>query len=241
LRQLSPQEFAEDPRSCFLASGECVFDLEQVTRRMEGCLNPLDEKDNQRLLIWWPRLEDRQYIIGVDPAGGGTGGDYSAVQVIDRQTAMQCAELQGHFPPRELARRVADLARAYNGALVVVERNNHGHAVLAHLNETERYEELFEQDGQLGWLTSAASRPAMVENLAAVMAAAPYLFHSRRLLTECRTFVRHADGTTSASGGAHDDLVLSMALALAARKAIAGRMARAQMEELAGVRVGELR
>jgi len=241
LRQLAPQEFAEDPRSCFLASGECVFDLEQVTRRMEGCLAPLEERENQRLLIWWPPQGNRQYILGVDPAGGGTGGDYSAVQVIDRQTAMQCAELQGHFPPRELARRVAELARAYNNALVVVERNNHGHAVLAYLNDTELYKELFEQDGQLGWLTSAASKPAMVENLAAVMAAAPYLFHSHRLLSECRTFVRHTDGTTSASGGAHDDLVLAIALALAARKAVAGRLARAQMEELAGVRAGDLR
>src|SRR5207253_2725276 len=110
LRGLSPQEFAEDPRSCFLASGECVFDVEQVTNRMESCLKPFEERDNQRLLIWWLRQDKRQYIIGVDPAGGGTAGDYSAVQVIDRETAMQCAELQGHFPPRELAGRVAALA-----------------------------------------------------------------------------------------------------------------------------------
>jgi len=240
LRGLSPQEFAEDPRSCFLASGECVFDLEQVTQRMEGCIKPLDERDNQRLLIWWPRQGRRQYIVGVDPAGGGTGGDYSAVQVIDRETAMQCAELHAHFPPRELARRVAELGKAYNQALVVVERNNHGHAVLAYLRETERYGHLFEQDGQLGWLTSAVSRPAMIENLAAVIASAPHLFQSRRLWGECRTFVRQANGTTSASAGAHDDLVLAMALALAGRKAVAGKMARAQMEELAGLRVREL-
>jgi len=240
LRELSPQEVAEDPRLCFLASGECVFDLELVMRRMDGCAKPLEERDNQRLQIWWPGQENRQYIVGVDPAGGGTGGDYSAVQVIDRATAMQCAELQGHFPPRELARRVAELAKAYNQALVVVERNNHGHAVLAYLCETERYKNLFEQDGQLGCLTSAVSRPAMIENLAAVIASAPHLFQSRRLWGECRTFVRQVNGTTSASAGAHDDLVLAMALALAGRKAVAGKMARAQMEELAGLRVREL-
>jgi len=182
LRGLSPQEFAEDPRSCFLASGECVFDLEQVTQRMEGCIKPLDERGQsafahlvaaagEATIYCWCRSGRRWY-----------GGDYSAVQVIDRETAMQCAELQAHFPPRELARRVVELAKAYNQALVVVERNNHGHAVLAYLCETERYKNLFEQDGQLGCLTSAVSRPAMIENLAAVIASAPHLFQSRRLL-----------------------------------------------------------
>lgn len=144
---------------------------------------------------------------------------------------MQCAELQGHYPPRELAERVADLARTYHRALVVVERNNHGHAVLAYLNETEDYKELFEQDGQLGWLTSAATRPAMVENFAAVLATAPQLFHSQRMLNECRTFVRHPDGTTAAAAGAHDDCILAMAIAFAARKALAGSLNKSKMRE----------
>ena len=233
LRQLSPQEFAEDPRSCFLASGECVFELEAVTRRLEASPPLFEDRDNQRLLTWWPPLKTRLYVIGVDPAGGGTGGDYSAVQVIDQATAMQCAELQGHFPPRELAKRIAELARAYNSALVVVERNNHGHAVLAYLYETEHYRNLFEQAGQLGWLTSAVTRPAMIENFVAILTSAPHLFHSPRLLGECRTFVRRPDGSTAASSGSHDDLVLAMAIALAGRKAAVGKLSRSRMEELA--------
>ena len=234
LRGLAPQEFAEDASSCFLASGECVFELKEIERRIERCGEPLSSRDNQRILTWWPPREPYQYIVGVDPAGGGTEGDYATAQVIERTTGMQCAELQGHYPPRELAARVAELARAYNNAVVVVERNNHGHAVLAHLSETEQYVELFEQDGQMGWLTSAASRPAMVENFAAVLATAPQLFHSVRLLNECRTFVRHPDGTTAAASGAHDDCILAMAIAFAARKAMAGKLPRSKMAQLAG-------
>jgi hypothetical protein len=97
--------------------------------------------------------------------------------VIEREMGMQCAELHGHFPPYELARRVADLGQRYEHALVAVERNNHGYGVLAYLN-TLGYENIFEKDGQLGWLTSAASRPAMIENMAAVLMAEPELFHS---------------------------------------------------------------
>jgi hypothetical protein len=40
---------------------------------------------------------------------------------------------------------------------------------------------------------------------------------SKRLLAECRTFVRGEYGRTGAASGAHDDLVMSMALAQAVR------------------------
>ena len=79
----------------------------------------------------------RRYVVGVDPAGGGTEGEYSCAEVIELESGMQCAELRGHYGPQELATRVARLAREYNGALVAVERNNHGHAVLAHLTQRE--------------------------------------------------------------------------------------------------------
>ena len=126
---------------------------------------------------------------------------------------MQCAELRGHYGPQELATRVARLAREYNGALVAVERNNHGHAVLAHLTQREGYGELYVQGGQPGWLTSAASRPRMLAGMEATLAAEPGVFRSRRLLEECRTFVRREDGSPAAASGAHDDCVMALAIA----------------------------
>ena len=62
----------------------------------------------------------------------------------------------------------------------------------------------------------------MLENFGAVLSEAPHLFFSRRLLEECRTFVRHADGFLAAAPGAHDDCVLAMAIALAVRREVAG-------------------
>ncbi len=180
------------------------------------------------------RRKGRQYIMGVDAAGGGSEGDYACAQVIERTMGMQCAELHGHFPPFELARRVADLGQRYERALVAVERNNHGFGVLAYLNTLE-YGNLFEKGGQLGWLTSAASRPAMIENMAAVLMAEPELFHSRRLLEECRTFVRRADGNAAAADGAHDDCVMAMAIALAVRREDAGRGVKRRVLEMASL------
>jgi len=97
------------------------------------------------------------------------------------------------------------------------------------------YLHVYRQGEQDGWWTSAVSRPAMVETLAAVLAEEPELFGSRRLLNEFRTFVRHADGKSAAIGGAHDDCVMAMAIALAARQQLAGKISSAGALDLASL------
>jgi Terminase RNaseH-like domain len=221
LRRLAAQEYAEDPVSCFLASGECVFELEAIDRAFAAAPGPLAVRENGRLTVWLQPRRERQYIIGVDPAGGGTEGDYACAEVIDRQSAMQCAELHGHYSPRELAMKLIELSRTYNEALLVVERNNHGYGVLANLRAAG-YEKIFCAGGQDGWLTSAVTKPAMIENLAAILSVKPELFQSGRLLAECRTFVRRRDGGSGSNSGSHDDCVMAMTIALAGRAAVAG-------------------
>ena len=222
LRGLAIQEFAEDAISCFRASGESVFELVSIELALRECCEPLESKDNERWLAWLPPQAGRAYIIGVDTSGGGSDGDYSCAQVIEQSTSMQCAELRGHFPPLELAARLIEAAKLYNDAMLAVERNNHGYGVLAHL-QTAGYPHIFQDGGQDGWLTSAISRPAMIENFGNALATDPKLFRSRRLLGECRTFVRHPDGSARAAAGAHDDCVIAMSIALAVRQRIVGR------------------
>jgi hypothetical protein len=166
---------------------------------------------------WLPALEGKRYLAAVDTAGGGSEGDYAAVQVLDLASGMQCAELRGRMGTRELARETVKLAKEYNGALVAVERNNHGAGVIAYLDGVEHYRHLYEQDGQAGWLTTAVTRPAMVGRLGAMLVEQPELFQSRRLLAECRTFVRTRNGRAEAASGAHDDCVMAMAIAQAVR------------------------
>jgi hypothetical protein len=221
-RRLAGQEYAENAEGCFLTSGACVFDLGQVEARMRAVPGPLETRENGGLHVWYPAQPGREYIVGVDPAGGGTEGDFACAQVIERKTGLQCAELQAHLGPRELAKVVARLGREYNGALLVVERNNHGMAVLAHLGMAgaagSAYSgPIYEQRGQAGWLTTAVSRPGMLERLGALLEEGPEIFMSRRLLAECRSFVRKGDGRTEAAAGAHDDCVLAMAMAQAVR------------------------
>ncbi len=219
-RGLAPQEYAESAETCFRASGEPVFELEPVEARLEelGQLaDCVERRLNGELEIWLPPVADKQYLVSVDPAGGGVRGDYSAVEVLEMGTGLQCAEFAGHRGGLELARLASDLAREYNGAWLVVERNNHGAGVLAYLERPCDYQHVYQQNRQSGWLTTSLSRPAALGKLAAALVDGPQHFMSRRLLAECRSFVRLADGSSGARAGTHDDRVMAMAIGLAAR------------------------
>ncbi len=225
-RGLTAQEYAENEESCFLASGESVFELAAVEARLQSAPDPVERRRNGELEIWLAPVRAKQYLVAVDPAGGGSGGDYSAAQVLDLETGLQCAEFAGHTGGLELARFVTALAAEYNGAWLVVERNNHGTGVLALAETVCRYERIYwqggRQSGQPGWLTTSLSRPAAISRLDAALVESPWLFQSRRLLAECRSFVRLPNGGMGAQAGTHDDRVMAMAIALAVRTELAG-------------------
>jgi hypothetical protein len=221
-RGLRVQEFAEDAELCFRATGECCFDLEALERRVASMHEAVESRRNGALRIWLPPIAGKEYLVAVDTAGGGSDGDYAAVQVIELASGVQCAELQQRIGALELARVAASLGREYGRspgqvAMIAVERNNHGAGVLAHLDVGERYARLYEQAGVPGWLTSASSKPGMISRLGALLVETPWLFLSKNLLEECRTFVSHPGGRTGAANGAHDDCLMAMALAHAVR------------------------
>ena len=222
-RGLVRQEFAEDDESCFLASGESIFEVDAIDGRLSRTPEPFECRHRGEMQIWYPPVSGKCYLVAVDPAGGGSEGDNSAIQVLEMESGMQCAEYAGHAAGFELAQIVTALAREYNRAWVVVERNNHGSGVLAYLASPCGCECIYKQGGQPGWLTTSLSRPAALARLGAALVHDPERFNSRQLLAECRVFVRLANGNTGARPGAHDDRVMAMAIGLAAREELVGR------------------
>ena len=110
----------------------------------------MEARRNGELEIWLPPLKGKEYLVAVDPAGGGSEGDYSAAQVLEMETGLQCAEFAGHVGGLELARLVTELAVEYNGAWLVVERNNHGSGVLALAETVCGYERIYRRMGRRG-------------------------------------------------------------------------------------------
>jgi hypothetical protein len=89
------------------------------------------------------------------------------------QSGLQCAELQQRLTVLELAKVSAALAREYGGAMIAVERNNHGSGLLAYLDSVERYARVYEAAGVAGWLTTAGNKPGMVSRMGALLVEAP--------------------------------------------------------------------
>lgn len=232
--ELAPQEYAETDATCFLVSGRPVFDTQQIERRMAQVPEPMAQNYNRALLVWYPPQPGRSYIVGADVAEGGGRGDCSAASVIDAATGLQCAELLERWPIWRFAQELAELGRRYNNALIAVERNNHGHAVLYALRHKHEYPRLYrhmglhnEYDarGAEGWPMNARTKPEAIQELARMLRDAPETFNSSRLLEQCREFSWTAGGGMAARGGSptsdssgHDDLVIAMAIALAVRE-----------------------
>ena len=214
---LRAQEFAEDAETCFRTTGACCFDVDTLDQRMREAPEPIEKRRNGALQVWLRSIPGREYVVAVDSAGGGEEGDFAAVQVVEIATGLQCAELRERLRPEDLARVSVELAKEYGGAQIVVERNNHGAAVLAYLETRESYRRLYRQHGEVGWLTSAASKPEIVARMGVLLSETPERFMSRRLLAECRTFVADERGRAAAAAGSHDDLVMAMAIAQAVR------------------------
>jgi hypothetical protein len=223
LAGLARQEFVEEPETCFVLSGESYFEIEAVEGRLRTVGEAVLRRYSGRLEVWGPPQRGKLYVVAVDPAGGGAEGDFSAIQVLDMETGMQCAEFAGHVGGLELMELSRQIAWDYETAWLVVERNNHGAEQLG-LLEQKGHKRIFRgADGQPGYLTTSVSKPAMLARMSLALVEEPGIFQSRKLLTECRTFVRLANGGVGARGGTHDDRVMAMAVGLAARVELLGR------------------
>jgi hypothetical protein len=145
---------------------------------VEGCYHPqapLDVLSLPGTLSGLPGLRvyrlpepGRSYVVGVDPAQGNPNSDDSVSLVVDSLTLEEVAAICGKVEPSTLADHSAALARYYSGAGILVERNNHGHAVLLQLR-THRVTILSGQDGKPGWNTIAKSKTFMWDKTAEVV------------------------------------------------------------------------
>lgn len=164
------------------------------------------------LTVYSPPAVDRRYVVGVDPAEGNPNSDDSAVCVLDAVTWMQVATLVGKVEPGRLGREVARVARWYNGADVLVERNNHGHAVIRVLQE-EGVRLLHGYDGRPGWLSNIKGKPLLYDLVAQAVREKACGVVCEATLAQLASIEA---GSLRAPVGLHDDRADAFGLAVAA-------------------------
>ena len=183
--KLFQQEYPSSPLESFITTGGCIFDLDGLQYIAEThCREPMSLADLsarngylQDLQQSWPELKvwstprvGQGFIIGADPAGGEPNGDLSVAQIIDAATGEQYASIAGRYDPDTFAGLLAALGRCFNRALLAVERNNHGYAVLSALKNAFNYENVFvykkdkktgDGDNKEGWPTNSKTNIRM--------------------------------------------------------------------------------
>lgn len=195
-------------------------------------LVPSGEHTELRIFEWpepWNENEKNEveYILTGDPAGGD-GGNNSAAIVLRRNPMRVCAVLRSNeLSPKEFGRVLYKLGTAYwqmplnMPALVAVEQNNHGHAVLVEL-ENLGYQNLWKnktpsgrEASEAGWRNNPQTKPQMEGYILDVCRSSVLDVSDYRIVEELMSYRRDPrTNKTGASTGKQDDLVIALGIAL---------------------------
>ena len=154
-----------------------------------------------------------EYLVSADPAEGNPGSDPSAAVVLDTESWEEVGVLHGSYEPDIFAGYLRQVAGHYNQAMILVERNNHGHAVLLAL-EYSGYENIYVSpvDKKAGWLSTSRDKVLAVSHCAQALREGCCRINHEGTLTE---LVILEAGTLRAPEGAHDDLAMAFINGLA--------------------------
>ena len=227
------QEFPSNPIEAFVSTGNNIFSAEKIHERLTniGEVQTVNKPNNlpvslspwfnRGFSLWETPKVKQKYYIGVD-TGEGLGQDYSAFQVLT-EDGRQVAEFKSNkIKPFQYAELVNDIGIYFNKALLVVEKASAGHTVVDKLKNDYKYANMYkykEYDARgnakkkVGFVTNSKTKPLMINNYVELFETNQICINSKDLLSEMKLF-SFKDGKMEATFGNHDDLVLSMAMAL---------------------------
>lgn len=167
---------------------------------------------------------ESQYVIGADPAEGNPTSDPSAATVMDMLTGEEMAVIEGRIEPTVFAGYINLLGIFYNHAFVLVERNNHGHAVIAWLRDNSELPLLQGHDMipggkvKFGWLSSQKGKALMYNECADAFRDQETVLHSFATFTQLASI---EGASLLAPVGEHDDRADSYTLAIVGANRVA--------------------
>lgn len=221
----------------FLSSGTTVIDLVLLDWFKNTYMkDPIEKRGvDQGYWIWqYPAYTpDANYVVCADPARGD-GEDYSAFHVLNVKTMEQCAEYKGHIPTKEYGNMLVSVATDYNNALLIVEREGPGWAVLQQIIdrgypntfygstdlkyvdvEQQMTNKYYAEEKKLapGFATTLRTRPVIISNMCQYFVDKSITLYSKRIYSELEVFIWE-NHKAQAARGYNDDLVMSLAIGL---------------------------
>lgn len=226
-RNMSRREIAQELECNFNMSGETVFAPEDLETYINMCKEPKYKTGFDRnLWIWEQRQQGEDYFMSADVARGD-GKDYSTALVFKTKTMEIVAEYRGKCTPDIFSKILYDIGVEYGNALLVVENNTVGFAVLDKLRESqypnlyfsiksthefvEEYQAENMNNAVAGFSMTSKTRPLIVAKMEEFIRNNLINIYSTRLLAEMKTFVWN-NGRAEAMRSYNDDLIMACAV-----------------------------
>jgi len=209
----------------FLGSGDNVFDSDLLEDLRVNMVKDAPTKMmGGGLWIWKEPEMGKKYIMGVDVSRGDSE-DFSTFQIVDFDSREQVAEYVGKLPPDTLAEICYKWGNMYNAFIVIDITGGMGVTTSLRLRELgyrNMYVDGVDISNKWKYDPKATEKiPGINFNAKRVQIIATfeeYLRHgfrvnSSRLLNEMNTFI-YVNGRPDHQKGQHDDLIMSVAMAL---------------------------
>lgn len=170
-------------------------------------------------------IKGYNYILGADVAGGG-GLDYSSIVGVCAETLEQVFRYRKNdIDPVQFASVIAEKAKWFNEAYVIVESNQHGISTLSVLKELYPKNKIYKQPQPMhtvsqmkqtipalhyGWKTTSITKPYMV-GIAQQFLLEGMRIYDPILFDELKSFSETAEGRLIGLGE-HDDTAIAFML-----------------------------
>lgn len=237
LKQDYPPNYPEIEEDCFMSTGEHFFKL----KKMMALLNELREykKDNKFFdvsddyICFEKPIKHDIYVAGADTSEGMH--DYCTLKIINVSKRREAFKFRARCGVQRFY-QVCDLwGRTYFNALLAVESNNTGHAVLLGLNDICNYPNIYwqkqdtriivksnaEKKPKIGWQTTGKSRELMLQDLRQGIEGdelqdennfmPEYTIYDEDFLLETLTFINN-NGKFESEDGKFDDEIIAEAI-----------------------------
>jgi len=209
------KQWLQEYESSFLGTGETFVDGSILKRLLDGVNDDYSINYNNKMRVWEEPQPQYEYIIGVDIAMG-RDRDNSAFQVINTYTGNQAAEFYSNKTPiNEFAKIVCDIGWIYNTAQVIPERNTIGNNLIDWMFNVYEYDNIWTDDKcDFGLQVTNRNREELLTRLEEYIRNNKVKINSKRTMDELLTFIITEGGRIEADKGKHDDLIMSLAVAI---------------------------
>lgn len=236
------QEYPDTPEMAFIVSGVNAFPethLKAVFEPMKPGVGRLVVDGRGRIRFQEdpmgplrmyrqpsPDTDWGSYYVGADPCYG-VGGDFAAAQVINRRNHEQVAVWHGRINPIAFGDELAKLGHFYNTATISVEVDGPGIGTIARLQDypriwrhrnPERAPGKQVAQNTMSWQTNWKRKQWLVGKLQETIERGAITLHDARTYKELRSYTfygaGHGDLYGPASKELHDDLVMSLGIAV---------------------------